>query len=343
MEDKITVVITSYNIADSVGICLHELQHQTFNYFNIVVIDDCSTDNTRFVVDSYKEVFRDRLLTIFCEKNNGSPGAVRNIVLDSNMITGKYVIFLDGDDNIEPNMLERLYITAENENADIVCCAYNRVNKTDKFEYSKEMLNFYVKSIEPSSNLGYIPFVNGSLWNKLISVKAIGEYRLPPMRVGEDASFLLKVLISANKTVFIDDVLIHYNVTGHSLMSTIPKEQIYKFGGELVNQYLVSSDSEKGVIILSAFIHIGISMTVRAFQSKNINTHEHLVWTKKYFNDNFTDWFGSKYLKLNFLKQFGIKGIAVWGCKILLKINCLRVFLWAYSFMIKVIGKDVKW
>ncbi len=343
MITNISVVITAYNLSDKIGVCLKELKQQTFSQFDIVVIDDCSTDNTREVIDELKPLFGERLKTVFCSQNNGSPGITRNIALDSGLITGEYIVFLDGDDNIEPDFLEKMYEKACSENADIVCCGYNRVNSSTGKEYSKEMCSFYTQQITRSSGYEYIALINGSLWNKLIRLSCIGSKRIQNIKVGEDATFLLNLFGGANKIVFLNDILIHYNVYERSLMSTIPQREIIKLSDEFIRLYSLADEEYKNTIVFSVFIHIGISACVRAYQSKKINTHEHLVWTKEYLDKNFPDWSKSKYLKLGNLRKLGLKGIAMKVCVWLYILGLFRIFLWAYNFMITKMGKDIKW
>ncbi len=344
MIPKVTVVITSYNLSGKINICLKELAEQTFGDFEIIIVDDHSTDNTRDEIDSFKPVFESRLKTIYCEKNKGSPGITRNIALDSGLINGEYLVFLDGDDNIEKHFLEKLYNKAVAENADVVCCGYNRVNASTGKEYSCEMINFYTDEITPINDSRYVPLINGSLWNKLIRTNCIGSKRIPDIRVGEDAAFLLNVYSNVKKIVFIDDVLIHYNVNEKSLMSTIPQKEMVKLSDEFIRLYTtIESKEYKDAIIFSAFIHIGISVCVRAYQGKDIDIHEHIRWTKEYFDKNFPDWDGSKYLKLSSLRKLGIKGLAIKVCILLYKFGLFTIFLWAYDIMITKFGKDIKW
>lgn len=345
MKYKITVVITTYNLSDSISTCLEELQNQTFSDFEIIVVDDCSKDSTREKVDGFKPLFGGRLKTIYCEKNNGTPAITRNIAMDSGMITGEYVLFLDGDDDIETDMLEKMYSTAVSENADIVVCGYNRVNASTGKEYSREMVSFYVSEITQDANEQYIPLINGALWNKLMRVSCIGSERVPAIRVGEDASFLLGVYCHAEKICFINDVLIHYSVSDGSLMSTIPEAEMHNLANEIKLRYdNADKPSYKELLVLAAFIHVGISMAVRAYQSKAIKTNAYLKWAKNYFRDSYgNNWHKTEYLRLSSLKHLGIKGYALKACVWLYRMNIMGIFLFVYDFMITKLGKDVKW
>lgn len=100
---EITVVITSYNLESYIAGCLDELFGQSFQDFNILIVDDCSKDRTVLMIRDYQSNFPERLRLIEREKNLGSPARTRNAAMDSGFIDGRFVIFLDGDDHLEPD------------------------------------------------------------------------------------------------------------------------------------------------------------------------------------------------------------------------------------------------
>ena len=118
----ISVVIPLYNAADYVGECLESLLIQTFQDFEVIVVDDCSTDNSVEVVESYLPKFNGRLRLTKTEKNSGGGGYVpRNIGFK--LAGGKYVYFADADDFLLGTALETFYTAAEENNTDIVYTA----------------------------------------------------------------------------------------------------------------------------------------------------------------------------------------------------------------------------
>ncbi|MBR5914191.1 MAG: glycosyltransferase [Selenomonadaceae bacterium] len=117
---QISVVIPMYNVENYVGECLDSLLGQTFQDFEVIVVDDCSTDNSRDVVKKYSPKFNGRLQLIESEKNSGGCAVPRNIGMK--YAVGKYLFFLDSDDLIVKTAFERLYYLAEKFNADVVQC-----------------------------------------------------------------------------------------------------------------------------------------------------------------------------------------------------------------------------
>ena len=116
----ISVVIPLYNVEKYVGECLDSLLAQTFQDFDVIVVDDCSTDKSREVVKSYESKFKGRLTIAQTEKNSGGAGEPRNIGIE--LSTGEYISFIDPDDTITPTALEEMYKAAKKFNADVVHC-----------------------------------------------------------------------------------------------------------------------------------------------------------------------------------------------------------------------------
>ena len=115
----ISVIIPLYNMEEYVGECLDSLLLQTFQAFEVIVVDDCSTDNSVAIVESYKEKFNGRLRLTHTEKNSGTGGYVpRNIGL--RIAQGDYIYILDADDMILTIALESFYSAAILYDADVV-------------------------------------------------------------------------------------------------------------------------------------------------------------------------------------------------------------------------------
>ena len=115
----ISVIIPLFNAEDFVGECLDSLLLQTFQDFEVIVVDDCSTDNGVKVVESYREKFGDRLTISRTEVNSGGGGYVpRNIGLS--LAKGEYIYFVDADDLVLLTALETLYAAAKENDADVV-------------------------------------------------------------------------------------------------------------------------------------------------------------------------------------------------------------------------------
>lgn len=113
----ISVVMPMYNAEKYIVECLDSLLMQTLQDFEIILVNDCSTDNCRVIAESYIPKFGGRL-NIFDNKKNSGAAATRNNGL--RRATGEYIFFMDSDDLILLNGLEKLYTTAKRFDVDVV-------------------------------------------------------------------------------------------------------------------------------------------------------------------------------------------------------------------------------
>ena len=114
----ISVIIPLYNAEKYIGECLESLLLQTFQNFEVIVVDDCSTDNSIEVVKNYAPKFDGRLQLAKTLENSGNPGESQNIGLS--LSRGEYFFILEGDDVIIPSAFEDLYPAAKKFAADFV-------------------------------------------------------------------------------------------------------------------------------------------------------------------------------------------------------------------------------
>lgn len=111
----ITIVIPAFNVGQYLESCLESILNQTYQNFEIILIDDGSTDNTSRICDTYSQ--RDTRIKVIHQSNAGvSAARMRGFQVAS----GEYLISVDADDWIEHNMLEKMYKLAKAEKADLV-------------------------------------------------------------------------------------------------------------------------------------------------------------------------------------------------------------------------------
>ena len=122
---KISIIVPVYNAEKYIGRCLHSLINQTLKDIEIIVIDDGSKDNTNKILQKYKDRIK-----IIKQKNSGVATA-RNKGLE--IATGEYIYFVDSDDWIEKDTLEKLYSKAIDNNYDCVMCNFWYINDNKKW------------------------------------------------------------------------------------------------------------------------------------------------------------------------------------------------------------------
>lgn len=124
-EPKISVIIPLYNAEKFIRQCLISVLASKFKDYEVLVVDDCSTDNSVAEVKKLTAHFDGRLKLLSTEKNSGGAGVPRNVGIKN--AAGKYVTFIDNDDMILPDALGNFFETAEFYNADVVHTVKNYV------------------------------------------------------------------------------------------------------------------------------------------------------------------------------------------------------------------------
>lgn len=141
----ISVIIPMYNAEKFIDDCLDSLLAQTFRDFEVIVVDDCSTDSSPKVVESYVPKFGGRMTFTKMKVNSGGGGAPRNKGLLFSC--GEYVFFMDADDALTESGLEEMYALAKKFNADVVYCEkYYTFKGTGKI--SKQNIRVADKNIQ---------------------------------------------------------------------------------------------------------------------------------------------------------------------------------------------------
>ena len=114
----VSIIVPVFNAEKYLGACLNSILIQTFQNFEVIVVDDCSTDKSVNIVENYIEKFDGRLKIITLDKNTGNPSIPRNEGLKFSR--GEYVLFMDNDDLLINTALEELFRLAEDFQADVV-------------------------------------------------------------------------------------------------------------------------------------------------------------------------------------------------------------------------------
>ena len=208
----VSVIVAMYNAEKYIGECLTSLANQTFQDFEIIVVDDCSTDNSLNAAVSFTEKFGDRLRIAKLSKNSGHPGVPRNFALEA--ARGKYVYFLDSDDFLSATALEELYGVAENFDADVVhvdwYISFQKVNGEFEFKQrSYQAGNFVDEPTLETFDIGerVTGFTQKKfLWwacNKLFRRQFLSEneIKFPDVSVFEDFVFAFMCLVAAKNYV----------------------------------------------------------------------------------------------------------------------------------------------
>ena len=116
----ISLVMPVYNVERYLSRALESVQNQTFKNFELIIVNDGSTDKSKEIAESFCDKNENFILI---NQENEGPSVARNTGLK--VCKGDYIGFMDSDDSLEPEFLESLYNAAIENDADIVCCNFN--------------------------------------------------------------------------------------------------------------------------------------------------------------------------------------------------------------------------
>ena len=222
----ISVIVPVYNASKYINDCIDSILNQTYKDFELILINDGSSDNSLNIIEKYKE--QDNRIKVFSQENKGV-SYTRNRGID--IAKGNYLMFIDSDDWIEINALEKMLEIIEKYNADVARCNYfvNYENKeiigNDFFE--KEEIVYNKKLLREK-------IIPALLCNKMKSFSCLYLIKTNVMKNSiyynekicmlEDQIVCLKILAKINKCVFTEEPLYHYRVNPYS--ATVNHEYI---------------------------------------------------------------------------------------------------------------------
>jgi len=347
MDYLVTVVVALHNSSKDLLCCIGFLRRQTFRNFFVLFVDDCSADDTLLVLKNALEKEALPFDLLRKSKNDGA-GKTRDYALESGLIRTKYVLFLDPDDEPLPDFLESLVEKAEETNADITMCGYERRLRSDGHLIATEMVN-NPNSISDLENCRIIPYLNPATWNKLFKTSIIEDARFINRGGGEDEMFFLKVLPRCNVIAFVNRVLYRYFIHGNSVSSFTNCELLLltRNGYVEVKKYYESHGDAYAkfydLLEASIFVRFGIGATTRLCLTYPKKIRVTLKENKLFFRKFFPNWFCNPFLSFKTSFFGGIKALMVWRCKWLFKLGLFRIFIFDYKLFTRVFKKDVKW
>ncbi len=223
----ISIIMPVYNVELYLNRCVDSILAQTYDDWELLLINDGSTDHSGEICESYAN--RDKRIHVI-HKENGGVSAARNIGL--NEYKGDYVAFFDSDDWIEPQMLERMMNAIENNKADIAACDVYNVCIQENGKYKrvcgKKWGDLQKNAVLQGEDVIHqIMFKSATLWNKIFCRELIGDNQFDTdMTYAEDTDFLFRVVKKVKKCVFLPYIGYNYvyNRSGN-VVSSLKLEQ----------------------------------------------------------------------------------------------------------------------
>ncbi|MGN1190478.1 MAG: glycosyltransferase family 2 protein, partial [Candidatus Ornithospirochaeta sp.] len=221
----VSVIVPAYNTSKYISKCLDSIINQTLRDIEIICVDDGSVDSTPLILDEYSR--RDSRVKVIHVPNGGVSKA-RNIGLS--IAQGEFIAFVDSDDTISPEMLEKMVETAENNESDIVQNALEEGEEDRALEGKEEIIYALMSGS-----------VSKSVWSKLFNRRVLDSVYFPEGEVfAEDFMFSLKALEKARRVDLKKEVYYQYIDRSDSATKKEPNDKemyffsVLEYMGEVV-------------------------------------------------------------------------------------------------------------
>lgn len=211
---KISVIVPVYNVAEYLERSLNSILNQSFTNFELLLIDDGSTDGSERLVDDF--ALKDKRIQIY-HKNNGGLSDARNFGL--NKAGGKYVTFIDSDDTVDVEYLKALYTVLKKYNVDIATCYYNIVKGSSNNSWKRPKDKVLIMNKKAALlSLLYDENISVAACSKLYKKSLFDKgIKFPFDKNYEDVGTTWKLLLAADSVAVIQRPFYNYIMRNDSI------------------------------------------------------------------------------------------------------------------------------
>ncbi|NMH75296.1 glycosyltransferase family 2 protein [Bacillus sp. RO2] len=252
MNPKVSIILPAYNCEKYISKCIESILVQTFQDFELIIVNDGSNDNTEKIIQHF--IKNDSRIIYLIQKNQG-PSAARNNGI--NKAKGDFLAFIDSDDTVKKNYVELLVNGAKNSNADLICCGYVDISVYGSYN-SHDFLG-----LENITRENFIKMAckgtGGVLWSKLFKTSIVKKYNIfldNDIFMCEDLIFILKYVQNCDSYLSINEYLYEYNrLNVESISSNISPAYL--------NNYVKVWDKIKQILTMNFQNHYLIQSIIR--------------------------------------------------------------------------------
>lgn len=226
--NKVSVIVTVYNVGKYLSECLDSIINQTLTDIEIICINDGSRDNCLEILNNYSKI--DSRIKIINQKNKGLSQA-RNNALE--YVTGEYTYFIDGDDILKLDALEKLYNLACDKNTDFIIFKIinfddktKEFSKTDYFEAKKLSKRVKSKVFNYEDILDIVFSIPVSVPGNFYKSKFVQNFKFIENMLFEDNLFFAECIFNANRVYFLNQHLYYRRIRQNSITTTPTKKYV---------------------------------------------------------------------------------------------------------------------
>lgn len=286
---KVSVIIPCYNAEAYIRRCLNALELQQYKDFEVICIDDCSTDDTANIINDF--IDRGKIsLRYFRNSVNSGPALSRNHGIESAI--GEYICFCDSDDWYTDDYLSKMVDKAEENDADMVFCGYQLiVNTTGRM--IKHPLAIDNETLLDKRKLLITPI--DALWSLMVRKSIIAEVPQPNIRTAEDMAIIPILMVRSNRFGCVSECI--YNYWSHAeSASMIKKDKPSKDGLVSIKHIMdnVGEEYRQEVAFIGARNYVYGALLNRFRYKTNIGEAKDIL---NGFEALFPNWYNNEYIK----------------------------------------------
>lgn len=300
---KYSIIIPCYNSEGFIRICIESLSQLSFDtkFYEVIFVDDCSTDNTVSIIESYKNKTDLNIRLIQNEVNSG-PGVSRRKAAE--LAKGDYLCFCDSDDFFSPNILEDVDEEITNSNSDMVIFDMSYILA------GKVIRKNYTSTFTYGDKLSYLSNCTESLCNLVVRRSIFLSIPTIDIRNGEDLALVPLMIVKADRITHVDNSYYNYVMRGDS--ASLGRLSKGAYGSMLlafnhIRNHIDSNNSK----INQCIEYLGIktvlyNSTLMAIKGGNDNSLIKKIVSD--FSSNYPSWRHNPYMR-----KFGIiKNLYLW-------------------------------
>lgn len=293
-EELVSVIVPVYNSEKYLEECIQSLVNQTYKNIEIILVDDGSTDNSYKICKQYEEI--DKRIIAKTKQNTG-PSDTRNYGL--NLAKGNYVKFVDSDDYLRIDNIEKMYKSAKKYDSDVVISSYSIINseqKEKKINYFPlpegkiDLKEFYKYLINKNQ---YFHFIWANLYKADIIKKQNIKFNSKYL-IGEDLLFNLELVKNISSISYVPENIYYYRENENSISKGEDIKKTEKRIEDTLNLYVKyyeflkiwNIDNEENRNIVEYKIIKGFNEELCKIVKTSLKLKDKINIIEKYFNDS---------------------------------------------------------
>lgn len=284
----ISVVLPVYNVEKYLEQCLTSICNQTFKNFELIIVNDGSTDNSLNIINSFRKKCSN--IKYIEQKNQGLSVARNNAI---HVAEGDYIIFIDSDDFISTNMLEDMYRKAIETSAEVVICNYYEFKESEPLSNFEVKINANESKIYNGQEVSIMMLnldISGVTWNKLLNLNRLKQSNIQfePGRYTQDWYPIFKYISQCNRVSFVNKAHYHYRIR---LGATTSKKTVKRLEDYVHAVSSIKKYAENDIVLkkhLGKFNLITFIITIGIY--KNTYQGSKREFYKKFENDKILDY-----------------------------------------------------